>query len=620
MSSRRPAPTPVSSRSGNKLVVHDLTLRVEEAQEALAAIRAGDVDALVVSAPDSSPRVFLLKGADDAHRVLLETLNEGSMMIGPDSTVLYTNRRLAELVGQPLQKVVGTPLSRFLAPGSGPAFEALLAEVAKGHSAKGEVSLVSAAGAHVPVMVSMRPVGDDLETFTAVVTDLSPLKEAEQALRRANDELEARVLARTAEIERVNAALREEVAERTRLTEELERRAAALVEADQRKDEFLSMLAHELRNPLAPIVAATEMLRQIDQQAPRDVRQSLPGVERWRLVIERQANNLKRLVDDLLDVSRITRRAITLRLQAADLGPIVNSAVEAARPLIDAAGHVLTVRLPRDPAPLFVDPTRFEQVLVNLLNNAAKYTEPGGRISLTATQDGEQMTVVVADSGVGIPPELLPHVFDLFVQGKRSLARSQGGLGIGLTLVKNLVEMHGGTVQARSAGAGRGAEVTVRVPLVAPERHSRPSTPHDVGSAGAPREEPARARRILLVEDNIDAAESLVDLLEFWGHEVRAVDNGEEALRVAHEMSPDVAILDVGLPGMDGYEVARRLRQSAPWGERLLVIGATGYGQARDRQLGADAGFDHYLVKPLDPDRLGHLLGDPGGGGRGQSK
>ena len=599
------------ARRGDTLLVHDLTLQVEEAQEALTAIRAGEVDALVVTAADSSPRVFLLKGADDAHRVLLETLNEGAMTIGPDAMILYANRRLAELVGHALQKVLGTPLTRFLAPESRAAFEALLAGVARGGSSKGEVSLVTAAGDAVPVMVSMRPVGDDSQTITAVVTDLSPLKQAERALRRANDELEARVLARTAEIERVNAALREEVAARTQLAEELSRKAAALVEADQRKDEFLSMLAHELRNPLAPIVTAAEILRPIGREKTT--------VERCRAVIERQAKNLTRLVDDLLDVSRITRRAISLRPQTVELRAIVQSAVEAARPLIDAAGHALSVRLPPEPVPLFVDPTRFEQVLVNLLNNAAKYTDPGGRIAVNAARDGEHLTIAVEDTGAGIPPELLPHVFDLFVQGKRSLARSQGGLGIGLTMVKNLVEMHGGTANVRSPGAGRGTTVSLRVPLPSARRDGHPSAADD-RPAASDRARPERARRVLLVEDNVDAAESLTDLLELWGHEVRAVGNGEDAIRVAREMGPDAAIVDVGLPGMDGYEVARRLRRSAPSGDRLLVIAASGYGQARDRQQGIDAGFDHYLVKPLDPDVLGKLLDGAEAGARGRSR
>lgn len=451
--------------SREKMTVHDLTLHFDEAKDALCAIRAGEVDALVVTTAGSAPRVFLLKGADEAHRILLETLNEGALMIATDATILYANTRLADLVGHPLEKVLGTPLTRFIAPGSVAAFEVLLADGSRG--GKAEVFLVTARGDSVPVMVSLRAVGHETETVTVVVTDLSPLKAAQQALRRANDELEARVVARTAEIVRVNAALRSEIAERTRLTEELQRKAEELVLADQRKDEFLSMLAHELRNPLAPIVTATEILRQIGRGDP--------AIERNRNVIERQARNLTRLVDDLLDASRITRRSITLRLQACELGSVVQNAVEAARPLVDAAGHSLVVSVPREPVELVIDPTRFEQVLVNLLNNAAKYTEPGGDIALTASVVDDHLVIRVRDSGVGIAPDLLPHVFDLFVQGQRSLARSQGGIGIGLTLVKNLVEMHGGTVEAHSAGVGQGTEMIVQVPLVASQRDSRPS-------------------------------------------------------------------------------------------------------------------------------------------------
>lgn len=601
--------------SREEMVIHDLTLQMDEAKDALCAIRAGEVDALVVTTPDNTPRVFLLKGADEAHRILLETLNEGAMMIAPDATILYANRRLADLVGHPLSRVLGAPLTRFIAADSLVAFQVLLAEGSGG--GKGEVVLVTARDERVPVMLSLRAVGHETETFTVVVTDLSPLKAAQQALRRANDELEARVVARTAEIVRVNAALRSEIAERTRLTEELQQKAEELVLADQRKDEFLSMLAHELRNPLAPIVMATEMLRHVGR--------GQPTVERYRTVIERQAKNLTRLVDDLLDVSRITRRSITLRLQVCELAPLVQSAVEAARPLVDAAGHSLVVQLPPWPVRLTVDPTRFEQVLVNLLNNAAKYTEPRGDISLTASVADGELVIRVRDSGVGIPPDLLPHVFDLFVQGKRSLARSQGGIGIGLTLVKNLVEMHGGTVEAHSDGAGQGTEMIVRVPLVASQgdrrtsgqdpAHGDGSASGEASAAGASRGaaiEVATGKRILVVEDNVDAAESLVDLLELWGHEVRSVRNGEDAVRVAEELRPHVALVDVGLPGIDGYEVARRLRRSAPPGAELLVIGATGYGQDSDRQQGADAGFDHHLVKPLDADLLCRLLGDAG--------
>jgi PAS domain S-box-containing protein len=598
-----------STGARDTIIVHDLILGVDEAEEALCAIRSGHVDALVVSASDKAQQIYILKGADDAQRVLLETLNEGAMMIAPDMTILYANRRLAELLGSPLKTVLGASVPQFLVPADVATFAALLSAGCEG--GKAEISLLAAGGEHVPVMVSMRAVGGDQDTYTVVATDLTLLKEAQLALQRAKDELEARVLARTAEIAHVNAALRTEIEARTRLAEELRRKAEELTEADHRKDEFLSMLAHELRNPLSPILTSAEMLR---VAAP-----SNPTVERYRAVIERQTKNLTRLVDDLLDVSRIRRRAITLHRQEVDLADIVQSAVDAARPLIDACGHRLGVSLPREPVPLFVDPTRFEQVLVNLLNNAAKYSERGALIRIVARRDGDRVVIRVQDSGLGISPELLPRVFDLFVQGERSLDRSQGGLGIGLTLVKSLIEMHGGTVEAQSDGAGQGSELILHVPISNQKPKAQPAS-HDNGraSAGAegvtPRAAPAPevaahpGLKILVAEDNADAAEVLVELLRFWGFDVRSAADGDSALAIATEFHPQIALIDIGLPGIDGYEVARRLRRSETNGKRTLLIGLSGYAQERDRREGVQAGFDHHLAKPLRATALKKLL------------
>lgn len=592
------------------LRVHDLTILLEEAQQALAAIRNGEVDALVVAREDEAPRVFLLEGEDTAHRALLETLAEGAMTIARDGTILYANRRFAELVDRPLAEVLGASLSAFMAPEGGEVTFSPLVPPASSEL-KRESALLRPDGATVSVMLSMRAIEGEPETCTVVLTDLTALKAAEQALRRANDELEVRVRSRTAELERANAALRDEIAERTRLTEELRQTAEELVVADRRKDEFLSMLAHELRNPLSPILTATEMLR---FSSGAD-----PSVERHRSVIERQARNLTRLVDDLLDVSRITRRKISLRLQPVRLAAVVESAVEAARPLIDASEHALSVHLPREPVTLRADPTRFEQVIVNLLNNAAKYTEPGGRIDLHAETIDGHVVLRVKDSGAGIAADLLPHVFDLFVQGKRSPARSQGGLGVGLTLVKNLIEMHGGTVEVKSDGSGKGTEVLVRLPLDEDERASHSSHPGQgdpSGDAACAAPEPAVTadeqalpeRRVLVVEDNPDVAEGMVDILELWGYRVESVASGEEALRRVETFRPHAALVDVGLPDIDGYEVARRLRRIPTIGDRVLLIGASGYGQERDRRRGTEAGFDHYLVKPVSMDLVRQLL------------
>jgi PAS domain S-box-containing protein len=589
----------VSSILQNGIVAHDLRLRIDEAQETLGAIRAGEVDAVVVAA-GGEQRVFVLRGADHAHRILLETLNEGAMTIAADSTILFANRKLAEMIGRPLSKVLGSRLDGFVPPEEAHVLVSLLERGAKA-SAKGELSLVTPNDERVPVMVSIRDAGEAETTFTVVATDLTPLKAAQAALERAKDELEERVEARTMELLEVNSALHAEIERRERLEHELRSKAEALLEADRRKDEFLSMLAHELRNPLAPILTAAEMIRHATRGDTT--------VERCRSVIDRQARNLARLVDDLLDVSRITRGAITLQKKLVDLGSVVHSAVDAARPLVDAGRHELIVTCPATPVYVLADPTRLEQILVNLLNNAAKYTMPGGKIRFSVDSSDGDVTVRVEDNGVGMPPDLLPRVFDLFVQGNRSLDRAQGGLGIGLTLVKSLVTMHGGAVEARSDGVGRGSELVVRLPLANSEAGT------GVAKASAPipgMTASDEARRALVVEDNVDAAEMLADLLAFWGYDVRAVRSGEAGVEVAGAFNPHVVLLDIGLPGMDGFEVARRLRsmpRGRPEGRPLpLLIGVSGYGQEADRRRAREAGIDYHLIKPLDPKILRELL------------
>jgi two-component system CheB/CheR fusion protein len=368
----------------------------------------------------------------------------------------------------------------------------------------------------------------------------------------------------------------------------------ALAEADRRKDEFLAMLAHELRNPLAPIRNAVHVLRRSD--GPED------RIEWARDVIERQVEHLARLIDDLLDVSRITQGRITLRKEKVELMTIVARAIETSRPLVEARKHELSVSLPQAPVQLECDPTRLVQVLSNLLDNAAKYTEEGGQIWLIAENAWEEVVIRVKDTGVGIPAELLPCVFDLFKQADRSLARSQGGLGIGLTLVRRLVELHGGRVEAASAGPGRGSEFAIRIPAGAPAAASRTDE-------NLQRDElhPAAGRRILVVDDNFDSAESLAMVLTIYGHETAMAHDGASALELAASFKPHVVVLDIGLPDLDGYHVARRLRER-PETRTSKLVALTGYGQDEDRQRAAEAGFDHHLVKPVDPDRLRQLL------------
>jgi CheY-like chemotaxis protein len=312
---------------------------------------------------------------------------------------------------------------------------------------------------------------------------------------------------------------------------------------------------------------------------------------------------MTRLVDDLLDVSRITKGKVELRGERLELSALVSSAVEASRPLLKKWGHELSISIPPEPIYLDADPTRIAQVLLNLLNNAAKYTEQGGRIALTAELEGAEVVIRVTDNGVGIPPDVLPRIFDMFMQVDRSIERSQGGLGIGLTLVQLLVEMHGGTVRAHSEGPGRGSEFMVRLPA-APQR-SGPGREEiaTVPGAGA---EISRALRVLVVDDNQDAAESLAILLRHAGCDVRTAHDGLEAVGAAAVFRPEVAILDLGLPGLNGYEVARRIRKDL--GTGVLLIAVTGWGQDEDRRRTAAAGFDHHLTKPVELDELRRLL------------
>jgi two-component system CheB/CheR fusion protein len=324
--------------------------------------------------------------------------------------------------------------------------------------------------------------------------------------------------------------------------------------------------------------------------------------------MERQVQHLVRLVDDLLEVSRVTRGKIELRKERVELAAIVQSALETSRPLIEEAGHDLTVSLPSEPVYLEADPTRLAQVFLNLLNNAAKYTDPGGRIWLTAELAGNEVLVRVRDTGIGIPADMLPRVFDLFTQADRTLERSQGGLGIGLSLVRSLVEMHGGTVAAHSDGPGKGSEFIVRLPLLLPGEQGEWSTVgHGVVAGallGAPR---STLGRILVVDDNCDAADSLGLLLEYLGHEVQVAHDGPSALAASRTQRPAVVLLDIGMPGMDGYEVARELR-ARPELEGLVLIALTGWGQEEDRQRTRAAGFDHHLLKPVDLAAIQGLL------------
>lgn len=408
------------------------------------------------------------------------------------------------------------------------------------------------------------------------------------------------------------AAIAESVAQfidRKRIDAELHRRVDELALTNQRKDEFLAMLAHELRNPLAPIRNAVQLMR---------LRGSADGgLVQARDIVERQVAQMSRLLDDLLEVSRVTRGEFRLRCRPTDLRQVVRNAIETSRPMLDAKQQSLSVELPSVPIELELDAARMEQVVVNLLNNSARYTDPGGRISVSlAVESGPgyndphigasttaRAVIRVRDTGIGIDQKTLPHIFDLFVQAERPLDRSQGGLGIGLTIVHRVVTMHGGTVEAHSDGPGRGSEFAVGLPCAVAKVDTQPqgpSAPRDVST-------PKRRLQVLVVDDNVDAADTLGELVPFWGHDVRVAYDGHQALASIDGFRPDVVLLDIGLSGTDGYEVARQLRSEKKL-DGFCLVAVTGYGQEEDRRRALEAGFECHLTKPVDPETLHAIL------------
>ncbi|MGH8217257.1 MAG: ATP-binding protein, partial [Steroidobacteraceae bacterium] len=369
--------------------------------------------------------------------------------------------------------------------------------------------------------------------------------------------------------------------------------ADQLRETNRRKDEFLAMLAHELRNPLAPISHAIHLLRRDGDTA---------SATKLHDLIERQTRRLTRLVDQLLDIARVSLGHIELKREVVDLVEITRQAIEASRPRIDERQHELSSSLPEAPVPVDGDPVRLEQIVSNLLENAAKYTDPGGRIQLELTRGGDEALLSVRDNGVGLAPESLESIFELFTQVDSSLAHSAGGLGVGLTLVRRLLELHGGRIEAHSEGLGRGSEFTVRLPVVHANDARQPSVHGSNTNAGA---HASGGRRVLVVDDNKDAAESLALLARSWGHEVEIADDGPSALALAERFRPERALVDIGLPGMSGYQLGQRLRKAHP---HLYLVAMTGYGREEDRRAALTAGFDVHLVKPSDLEQLQVLL------------
>jgi PAS domain S-box-containing protein len=496
------------------------------------------------------------------------------------------NAGAEHLYGYTAAEVVGQPISLLVPPESKEDVPEVLVRIRRGERVtQYETVRMRKDGQRLQISLTVSPIVDRAGQITGaamIARDITARKRLEAALQ-----------ARAEQIETQNEELQAQY-------EELQVQNEELASQDRHRNEFLAMLAHELRNPLAPMVAAVEVLR---LRTPDD-----PALERQRQVIERQARHLARLVDDLLDVSRVTQGKIALQKELVELTSLVEQAIQICRALVDERGHELTVTLPPEPLWLEADPTRVVQILCNLVNNAARYTESPGRIELGVARAGDEAVIRVRDDGRGIPPELLPRIFDLFVQGERSLARSEGGLGIGLTLVQSLVEQHGGTVTVQSAGSGEGSEFIVRFPIAGaarlPAGHLESPLP-PAAAAGADHGPPGR--RVLLVEDNADAAETLAELIRRWGHAVNVCADGRAALAAAADFRPHVVVLDIGLPGMDGYEVARRLQQEKPSTPPLLVA-VTGYGHDEARRRSEEAGFHHHLTKPVQLTELRRLI------------
>ena len=554
--SRSPARAAPTGDAGLLAEIERLRLRLSESEDTLRAIRAGEVDALVVD-----HRLYVLRDVESLTSRLrndvIAQMDDAVIAIDNEQRVTYLNEAAARQYGVPASDALGRPLAalydyRWLAAGDAAAAQEALARTGSWRGRNLHIKR-SGEAIHVESAVTVtRDQHGQRSGLLAVIRDVS---------------------------ERVRAE-------------------AALADADRRKDEFLATLAHELRNPLAPIRNALEMMHldggPLTQADARGI-------------IERQLRQLVHLVDDLLDVSRISQGKVELRRQRVDVVDAVRAAVETSRPLIAAGRHELTVQLP--PAGELVveaDLTRLTQVIANLMNNEAKYTPDRGRITVAAERSGAAEALVqVHDSGVGLPAEMLPRVFDLFAQVDRSLDRAQGGLGIGLALVRKLVEMHGGRVQAHSEGLNCGSTFSIRLPLLAPStRLPEQSTPADAAlHAGGD-----NGIGVLVVDDNVDSAQSMAQLLAILGYRTWTAHDGQEALQVAGDRRPQAVILDLGLPKLSGLDVACRIRAQAGWGETVLLVALSGWGQEEDRERTHEAGFDHHFVKPVDIDELVAVL------------
>jgi PAS domain S-box-containing protein len=523
--------------------IESLRTKLAEAEAKLEALSTGAVDALVIHGPDG-PKVYVLQSADHPYRLLIEQMPDAALTLDQAGNVLYCNSRFIELAGGANESVIGRAIQEFVLPADRPSLQEAIV-LARARPSRAELRVLALDGETTRAQFALSPLHtEQFDGLCLVVTDLAD-----------------------------------------------HYRAQDLVASGRRKDEFMAMLAHEFRNPLAPIGNAVAMLKML----------SPPGDERFvqiRELIGRQVDHLTRLVDDLLDVSRITQGKINLQMLPVDVNRVLSGGVEIARPMIEENNHRLTLHPLIQPAIVQGDFTRLVQVIGNLLNNAAKYTPAGGEILLSAEKREGWVAIRVADNGMGIAPELLPHVFELFTQAPRPPDRGAGGLGIGLSLVHKLVDLHGGSVEAKSDGPQKGSQFTIRLPVSAVMHEVRVA---DESPA------PGARRRILVVDDNRDAADSMATLLRMQGHDVHVAYDGSTGVSLALAHPFDLAFVDIGLPGMDGHGVAQRLRQHGE-AAGMLLVALTGYGRDEDRFLSREAGFDHHLVKPVQWELLEQLV------------
>jgi len=532
----------MTSERKHREQISAMQVRLDDAEEMLRAIRQGEIDALVVEGTDGS-QVYTLHSADEPYRQLVEQMQEGAVVLTSRGDILYSNAQFAMLVGEPLESLVGSRIQRFVHASAADDFDTLLGE----GSGRRRSSMVGAGARAFEVSLSLTttlvPGGNRLNL---IVTDLTEVLDAQSNRVRA--------------------------------------------EHDSRsKDEFLATLAHELRNPIGAISNAVQVLELTHAEGDR--------ATRAHEVIARQVGHVSHLINDLLDVERVVSGKIRLVRMPVNLAEMIGRVVATvcANPHMDRHIDVTT-----EPLWVDADALRLEQVLGNIITNAVKYTPAGGQIHVVLRAEGPDAVVSVEDTGLGISSRLLPFIFERYVQADRTLDRAQGGLGIGLMLVRRLVELHGGTIDAASGGEGHGSRFTVRLKQI----------PAAVKSAAATFQPERRAspRRVLLIEDSTDARDMLRMMLELAGHVVYDAPDGDRGLELLNVVRPDVGIIDIGLPRMDGYQVARRIRQE-PHGRGMLLVALTGYGSTEDVKRSAEHGFDHHLVKPVDPEQIARLIG-----------